>query len=162
VAFSEQDFAALYRAYAPGVYRRALRLTGSPSDADDVVAEIFTSLLERPQQYAGRSALSTFLYGVTTHACLVRLRNQRRRSRLLAERHEAASPYSRCLGPEGTAELRALLRRLPDPLAEVAVYYHLDELTHQEMADVLGCSRRTVGNLLKRLETALGELEQIL
>jgi RNA polymerase sigma-70 factor (ECF subfamily) len=40
---------------------------------------------------------------------------------------------------------------LPEPLGHVAVYYYLDELTHEEIAELLGCSRRHVGNLLVRL-----------
>lgn len=143
---------AIYRAHAPSVFRRARRLLGSDADADDAVAEVFTSLFERPEQYQGRSSLSTFLYAMTTHACLTHLRTQTRRLRLLQER-AAALPSS---APEPAAdvaqELRRLLREMPPPLGELAVYYYLDQLTHEEIAEVLGCSRRTVGKWLVRLQ----------
>jgi RNA polymerase sigma-70 factor (ECF subfamily) len=47
--------------------------------------------------------------------------------------------------------LRSALRELPEPLAHVAVYYYMDELTQDEISRILGCSRRHVGNLLERL-----------
>jgi RNA polymerase sigma-70 factor (ECF subfamily) len=53
--------------------------------------------------------------------------------------------------PEWTVAARDLLERLPQRLAEVAVYYYLDELSQREIASVLGCSHRHVGQLLARL-----------
>ena len=47
--------------------------------------------------------------------------------------------------------LHSALRELPEQLALVAVYYHVDELTHEEISELLGCSRRQVGKLLARL-----------
>jgi DNA-directed RNA polymerase specialized sigma24 family protein len=40
---------------------------------------------------------------------------------------------------------------MPEPLALVAVYYYVDELSHAEIARIMGCSSRHVGNLLERL-----------
>lgn len=151
----DRSFDALYRAHAPAVFRRARRLLGSEADAQDVVSDVFTSLYERPEQYAGRSALSTFLYSMTTHVCLNRIRSQRRRARLLENGHHATSAASHPAAPDRAAQLRELLQRMPDPLGQVAVYYYLDELTQAEVAELLGCSRRHVGDLLVRLDTWL-------
>jgi RNA polymerase sigma factor (sigma-70 family) len=143
-------FEALYRAYAPGVFRRARMLLQSDADAKDVVSDIFISLYERPEQFEGRSAPSTFLYSVTTNACLVRIRNRKKRTNLL-ERAAEASAAVRPLAPDSAAQLRNLLVKMPEELAQVAVYYYLDELTHQEIAEIMGCSRRHIGDLLVRL-----------
>ena len=148
----EQSFDAVYRAHAPTVFRRARKLLGSDADAQDVVSDVFTSLYERPEQYAGRSALATFLYSMTTHACLNQIRNQRRRARLHEAGREAiAVGPQHSSAPDRAAQLRELLLRMPEPLGQVAVYYYLDELTHAEIAELLGCSRRHVGDLLERL-----------
>lgn len=53
--------------------------------------------------------------------------------------------------PEGLVQLRAWLESLPEELARVAVYHHLDEMTQEEIAELLGCSRQWVGKLLARL-----------
>jgi DNA-binding transcriptional regulator LsrR (DeoR family) len=50
-------------------------------------------------------------------------------------------------------ELRARLLSLPDELARVAIYYHMDGMTQDELALVLGCSRQWVGKLLEQLES---------
>lgn len=75
----------MYRRHAASVYRRACTLLGNEADAHEVLQDLFVSLLERPDQFAGGSSLPTFLYSATTHACLNRLRNQKNRARLLGE-----------------------------------------------------------------------------
>lgn len=149
------EIEAAYRAHAHHVQRRAVRVLGDPSDASEVLQEVFLSLLDRPEQFAGKSSLSTWLYSATTHLCLNRLRNGRTQSRLATERAGAFSSPSRPPPADEIAELRNLLVRLPEDLAHVAVYYFGDEMTHEEIAEVLGCSRRHVGHLLERLERAM-------
>jgi RNA polymerase sigma-70 factor (ECF subfamily) len=141
--------AEAYRCHGGHVFRRARRLLGSEADAHEVVQDVFLSLLERPEQYEGRSMLTTFLYATTTHACLNRIRNQKNRARLL-EREAWADDGSIPLAPERRLELHALLRRMPDEWARAAVYHYMDDLTHDDIAAVMGCSRRHVGNLLAR------------
>jgi RNA polymerase sigma-70 factor (ECF subfamily) len=143
---------ALYRRHAPSVFRRALRILGNPADAHEVVQDVFLSLFERPEQYQAKSALTTFLYSATTHAALNRIRNQKNRLRLLSDQLPG-EPMDRSThtNPERLLELQGLLGRLPEPLGAVAVHYYLDELSHDEIARILGCSRRHVGHLLERL-----------
>ena len=124
---------------------------GDEAEAHEVVQDLFVSLLERPEQFAGRSTMSTFLYGATTHLCLNRLRNQRNRVRLLRGHSETGEQSPRT-SVDNLVALRAALASLPTQLAEVAVYYFVDELSHQEIATLLGCSRRHVGNLVVRVQ----------
>lgn len=148
----------LYRSHGPAVLRRARQLLGNDEEARDVLQDVFASLLRRPEQFAGRSSPMTFLYSMTTHCALGRLRQQRSQGRLLRARHGVEEPTSP--GHEALVQLRDWLATLPDELAQVAIYYHLDELTQDEIAEVLGCSRQWVGKLLKRVrEPAREELE---
>jgi len=152
VTAHDAAFDALYRTHAPSAFLRARRVLGSEADAYEVVHDVFISLLERPQQYTGKSSLTTFLYSAVTHACLNRLRNQATRARLLREHGALARPSaSLAPSPDDSAALRAALTAMPEPLAQVAVYYYLDELTHDDIARILTCSRRHVGDLLQRL-----------
>lgn len=141
----------LYVSHGPAVLRRARQLLGDEAEAQEVLHDVFTSLLHDPGQFAGTSSAMTFLYRMTTNAALGRLRRQRTHERLLAAdqlgREEPSSP-----SPEAIVELRAWLLGLPDELARVAIYYHMDGLTQEELATVLGCSRQWVGKLLARLE----------
>jgi RNA polymerase sigma factor (sigma-70 family) len=160
VAWASSDYETLYRRYAPMVQRRARALLGSEAEALDVVQDLFASLLERPEQFGQKSALSTFLYSATTHACWTRLRQQRGRRRLLAE-HLPAGERSEDARGERLALLREALAELDEELAQVAVYYYLDEMTHAEIAELLGCSRRQVGYLLERLTAKLERRREV-
>jgi len=150
------EIEAAYRAHAHHVERRAVFLLGCESDAREVVQEVFLSLIDQPGQFRGQSALTTWLYSATLHACLNRLRNQRTRARLLSEREAQLPMPARVTSSEQLVELRALLARLPDTLARVAVYHLADELSQEEIAMQLQCSRRQVQKLLAQLEQVLG------
>ena len=145
----------MYRRHAPLVHRRARALLGSDAAALDVVQDLFTSLYERPDQFQGKSSLPTFLYSATTHACWTRLRDGRNRLRLVQREGGALHQPSKAPDPEQLLELRQLLSRLDEPLASVLVYYFFDQMTHAEIAELVGCSRRQVGYLLERLDSEL-------
>lgn len=149
-----------YRLHAGHVFRRARRLLGSDADAHEVVQDVFLSLLERPEQFQGRSSVTTFLYSATTHACLNRIRNQRNRVRLLEAELPALEGEPPPLSPDRRLELHAMLRRMPDDCARAAVYHYLDDLTHDDIARIMDCSRRHVGNLLARIATWAQSEEQ--
>jgi RNA polymerase sigma-70 factor (ECF subfamily) len=143
--------AEIYRRHGAAVLRRARALLGDEAEAREVVQDLFVSLLERPAQFEGRSTLSTFLHSATTHACLNRLRDQRNRVRLLHERGAGLAPQERAQG-DALVHLRQALSLLPAQLAEVAVYYYVDELSQRELAALLGCSRRQVSTWIEELE----------
>jgi RNA polymerase sigma factor (sigma-70 family) len=153
MSWSAAEFDAVYRRHAPLVHRRARALLGDDAAALDVVQDLFTSLYERPAQFKGTSSLPTFLYSATTHACWTRLRNGRTRLRLVQQEGHAVHQTSAAPDPEQLAELRQLLARLDEPLASVLVYYFFDQMTHAEIAELVGCSRRQVGYLLERLDS---------
>lgn len=154
------NFDTLYRAHAPSVFRRARQLLQCDAEASEVVQDLFLSLYQRPDQFSGKSSLTTWLYSATTHACLNRLRNQRNRARLINENLSRAD-RDHAPGADVLSALRRVLRSLPEPLGQVAVYYYFDELTHDEIAGVIGCSRRHVGNLIERLHRTLEDRENV-
>jgi RNA polymerase sigma-70 factor (ECF subfamily) len=124
------------------------------------VHDVFVSLLERPEQYRGSSSLSTFLYSAVTHACLNRIRNQRVRLQRLREHWLQVIARPRVEAPaEISRALRSALRRMPEPLAEVAVYFYMDGLSHEQIAELLGCSKRQVGYHLAAIERWAGREE---
>jgi RNA polymerase sigma-70 factor (ECF subfamily) len=157
VTLSSDDCDALYRKHAPAAFRRAQRMLGSAADADEVVHEVFLRLFEGPTTFRGTSKLSTYLYSAVTHVCLNRIRNSRTQNRLASERVHVIPTRDPGTRPEWTVAAHDLLRRLPDPLAAVAVYYYLDELSQREIAEILGCSHVHVGKLIRRIEVFADE-----
>lgn len=140
----------LYLSHGPAVLRRARKILSDEVEAQEVLHDVFTSLIENPGQFRGQSSIMTFLYSMTTHAALSRVRKSARRRELLAvnmnPEHDGASPMG-----QARVELRELLGSLPKELAEVAVAYHLDRMSQDEIAVTMGCSRQWVGKLLARL-----------
>jgi len=158
-AVARLDIERAYRQYHHSVLRRATQLLGSDPSAREVVQEVFVSLIRDPAQFRGASSIATWLYSATTHLCLKRIRDRDNRARLLAEHVAPAQAYAVAAPMEDQAAARQLLARLPEKLARVAVYAYFDGLTHDEIADILGCSRRYVGKLLARVAELSGAAE---
>lgn len=150
MSVSGHEVSELYLRHGGMVFRRARRLLRSDAEAHEVVQDLFLSLLERPEQIDVTRALTAWFYSATTHACLNRLRNRQNRARLTAEQGPAREEQSG-LGPDALALLRDALCKLPPPLAEVAVYAFCDGLSQEEIAPLIGCSRRQVGVLIERV-----------
>lgn len=150
------DVERLYRSHGQIVLRRARTLLGSEPDAQEALQEVFASLLRAPDSLRSASSVVGWLYQATTHYCLNQLRNRRTGARLLQLRPpaDALAP-----SPEPLAEVRSLLSLLPDEVAAAVVYHHLDGMTHAEVAELLGCSRRKVGYLLERAGESLAQAE---
>lgn len=146
------DVEDVFRRHGPAILRRATTILGDRSEADDVLQDVFRIVLAKRSAFGGRSAIGTWLYQVTTRACLNRMRRVRRRSALLRMRTDEVMPCDDERSPEIMAQLRQVLEHLPVDLAEVGIHYYVEGMTHDEIACVLGCSRRKVGNLLEKFQ----------
>jgi len=146
----------LYREHGHQVLRRARRLLRNDEDARDVLQDVFLDIFKNPDRFEARSSIATYLYAATTHACLNRLRDGKTRTRLVAiegaGRTQAAPARS-----ESRALACEILGGLSDDDAALAVYLYCDELTHDEIAELYGCSRRHIGDLAKRLQNRIME-----
>jgi RNA polymerase sigma-70 factor (ECF subfamily) len=143
--------AELYEKYARLVHRRAMRFFPD-SEAEEVTHEVFVQVIEKLDTFRADASPATWLYRITTNHCLNRIRNRGRRQELWRERAIDVLPSS-SLAPnqEAVVFLRQLWADLPDELLRIAVYYHVDGLTHGEIARIVGLSRRSVGNRLDEL-----------
>jgi RNA polymerase sigma-70 factor (ECF subfamily) len=143
------DLKALFARHGALVYRRARRILGSHEDAEEATQEVFIRVLKSVERFEGRASVTTWLYEITTNYCLNQLRNRKRRDEL----RTANAPGDTAVGtarPDDLAEARRLLARADLEQAKAALYVYLDGMSHQEAADLLGVSKRTVGNLLDR------------
>ncbi len=140
----------LFLTQGPAVYRRALRLLGNHADAEEATQEVFIRVLRGAAEFSGQSQLSTWLYRITTNYCLNHIRDQRRRRELFKEHVASASDGTAPTAAGDLVLLRRLLAEAEEDLARVAIYIYMDGMTHEEVAEVLAVSRRTVGNQLAR------------
>ncbi|MBL8953653.1 MAG: sigma-70 family RNA polymerase sigma factor [Myxococcaceae bacterium] len=153
----------LYSQYGPMVLRRARAMLGDEQAARDATQEIFLKVFSAWAAFRADSSPVTWLYRATTNHCLNLLRNGARHSAALdllgrtlvghtLVGHTAGGHTS--VGLDERLTLRAVLDRVPAPLREIAVYYYLDQLSHDEIAKLTGVSRRTVGNRLVEFHAA--------
>ena len=142
----------LYRLHGAMVLRRARRILGEEEAARDAMQEVFVKVMRDRESFRGESSPVTWLYKVTTNLCLNKIRDASRQRVLLAQN----APVEAAAGaaPEERAGIAAFLATLPDELREIAVYYFVDEMNQDEIAEIVGVSRRTVGNRLDEFRVA--------
>jgi RNA polymerase sigma-70 factor (ECF subfamily) len=137
----------LFEDYGPMVYRRCRRLLGE-HDAPDAVQEVFMRVVEKRELFRGDSAPSTWLYRVATLHCLQRLRNsERRRGKLELLKSEPTDHFETPLDDH-----LALLHSIHDQPEETRLMLFLryvDGLSMQEVAEIVGRSRKTVAERVK-------------
>jgi RNA polymerase sigma-70 factor (ECF subfamily) len=156
-------FAALYRRHHAAVYRFARLMTGSGALAEDVVQEVFLVLMRNAARYdAGRSSLSTYLYGVARHQTRRRLSRERRFvafddeavERTSVARYEPSAELER---QDDLQRLRCAILSLPSRYREVLVLCDLHDVSYADAAATIGCALGTVRSRLHRARQLLGE-----
>ncbi len=72
-----QAFALLVDQNSDPIYRLALKMTGNPQDAEDVLQETFIKAYNHISSFEGRSKISTWLYRIATNEALMLLRKRK-------------------------------------------------------------------------------------
>jgi len=153
VAHSQQRAAELYRQYGPLVYRRCLRLLKDPEAAKDATQEVFMKLVRDMERLQDRETVLPWMYRVAMNHCLNLRRNAARRGEDTAEAGLEIADVARESLPD-RALVQQVLSRFDASTQAVAVGVLVDGLEHEEMAEVLGVSRRTVARKLERFLAA--------
>jgi RNA polymerase sigma-70 factor (ECF subfamily) len=142
----------LYARHGAMVLRRARALLGDEEAAWDALQEVFVRALRSGRAFRRESSPTTWLYRITTNYCFNVLRDAGRRGTKL---RGLAPAFQRDIDrntPDVRLAVSEILARLPDELCEIAVYHHVDRMSHGEIAAVMGVSRRTIGNRLKEFQ----------
>jgi RNA polymerase sigma factor (sigma-70 family) len=165
-----EQLARLFESHHGLVFQAAYRLTGSASDAEDVLQTVFLRLLRRDLREPLAPNAEGYLRRSAVNAALDLLR-ARSRSRTVPL-SEAESMATSQVDPEratGERELKEWLRRavagLSGRAAEVFALRYLEGLSHPQIARLLGTSQaviavtlhRTRGRLRRQIRLFLGE-----
>jgi RNA polymerase sigma factor (sigma-70 family) len=142
----------LYNGYRNKVLKRARQLLRDEQEAEDATQEVFLRLLDAKERVLAHPEPQAWLHRVTTNLCLNRLRDKGRRTKLLAQYPASNDQHGSNAETRTTAV--EILRRVPSDLLEIATYYHADGMTCQEIAAIVGVSRRTIGNRLVDFQSA--------
>jgi RNA polymerase sigma-70 factor (ECF subfamily) len=150
-------FEEVYRAHFAFVWRSLRRLGIREEDAADTAQEVFIVVHRKLPEFAGRSKLTTWLYGVCFRVASER-RRARPRAPLAAQEAEAlvgrpADPAATAERNQGLAMLERVLDRMPDEQRAVFCLFELEGMTGEEIAEALEIP---LGTAYSRLRLARG------
>jgi RNA polymerase sigma-70 factor (ECF subfamily) len=142
-------FEELYRTHAGRLYSLAWRMVGNPSDAEDLLQEIFLSAHRKLDTVRGDAALGTWLYRLGMNQILDYLRSRAARAGQLTDGIDDASlladASSRRIDASAIArvDLERAIAQLPEGSRAAFVLHDVEGLEHREVADVLGVAEGT-------------------
>ncbi len=148
------------------VYLLCYRFVGSHEDASDLSQDVFLRAFRGLRSFRGQSTLATWLYRIGVNVCLNRVsaKDTLRRLTTPIEAQQfvdvrAELPSDLMLRNERNARVRAAIARLPRKQRATLILRTYHEMSHQEIADVLGSS---VGAVKANFFHALGSLKKLL
>jgi len=172
-AGNQDALEALFSNLSPALYQTALRLVGTPEEAEDVLQEGLMSAYRNLRRFEGRSQFSTWLTRIVINAALMRLRSRRSRPAVslderLADDDEmtfADQFPDTAPNPEqivARRELEELLRRnlqtLSPVLRSAFILREMEGFSTEEAAEELGISQGTLKARLHRAKRQLSRL----
>ena len=163
-------FDELVRKYRERLYGVIYNMTSNREDAADLTQESFIKAFSSINRFQGKSAFFTWLYRIGVNTALSHLkRNRFRRFFSLEHIQEEGSNAQilETLAAKHKSEKGALLSELQEKLNDalqklspkhrtVVVLFEIEDLSHQEIAEIVGCS---VGTVRSRLHYAKQQLQ---
>jgi RNA polymerase sigma-70 factor (ECF subfamily) len=167
------SFDALVQRYRERVYGVIYNLTSNREDAADLTQDTFIKAFHSIARFKGHSSFFSWLYRIAINATLSHLRRNRMRrffslEKLVEEDHNAE--LLQALVVKATNGKETALKELQEKLNEalqklsfkhrtVITLFEIDQLSHQEIADIMECS---VGTVRSRLHYAKQQLQAFL
>ncbi len=149
------------------VFRLALRITHNAHMADEVLQEVFVTLVEKLDSFREEATFSTWLYRVATNASLLQIRNKKKDGKnislesyvpyddkgMLSEillRDWSSSPDEIFAGKEGIEVIERAIDGLPDKYRIVFHLRDIEGLSNEEVGGILGLSLSAVKSRIHR------------
>jgi RNA polymerase sigma-70 factor (ECF subfamily) len=143
------------------VYQLCYRFVGNHEDASDLAQDVFVRAFRGLRSFRGHSSLGTWLYRIGVNVCLNRVSTKKPITEDLEARQHIDlrnhSPIDRLMQDERAARVRAAIARLPRKQRATLILRMYHELSHQQIAEVLGSS---VGAVKANFFHALGNLKK--
>jgi len=159
----------LLASHMPQLYRVALRVLGTPEDAEDALQEGLLQVVQHLQEFEGRSRFSTWLTRVVINAALMQLRRSRRVVMTSTDERPGPdalsladtitdpgpNPEEMCAQEELRQILRRKLRRLPAAYGSALWLRDLQGMSTREAAEAMGIPEGSLKSHLHRARLRL-------
>jgi len=162
-----EAFGEIVRRWERRIFALAFGMLGREEDARDATQETFLAAFRNLRGFRGEAKVSSWLHRIAVNQCITRQRRAKVRSETAledeAEKNAAVFALPADVSPARAAEhrevssaVRKAVCALPADLRQVVVMKEFEELTFQEISDVLDVPLSTVKS---RLYTALRQLQ---
>ena len=174
-AGSEAAYAWLIGEFQQPVYGLVYRIVNDPADAADTTQDVFLKVFRGMKDFHGQSSLKTWIYRIALHEAANRrrwwFRHKARETSIepaetecaspgetaieIALTDHADSPFDCVAHHEVQHRVEQELRQVPEPYRTTLILRDLEEMSYEEIADVLEISLGTVKSRLTRGREAL-------
>ncbi|GAB4266449.1 MAG: sigma-70 family RNA polymerase sigma factor [Candidatus Rifleibacteriota bacterium] len=167
----EACFRELVERHKKRVFNLTYRFLNGSSDAEDIAQEVFVKVYFAKSSYKPTAKFTTWLYVITRNTCLQAIKrrgntismnekasnsNETEVQALLTDA-TAKNPFEKILSAEKRQKIAEAIAKLPETQRMVILLRRYDQLSYEEIAEVLGCSVQAVKSLLFRGRTSLKE-----
>jgi RNA polymerase sigma-70 factor, ECF subfamily len=168
----ESAYEALIVQYQQPVYNLVCRLMNDQSDAADVVQEFFLKVFRSIRSFRGNSSLKTWIYRITVNEAHNHRRwfSRHQRQEVSLGREDGVQSYDEVFADPGRSpfdytadgETRALVEQalveLNPKFRAAVVLRDIEDLSYEEIAEVLDISLGTVKSRILRGREALRKI----
>jgi RNA polymerase sigma-70 factor (ECF subfamily) len=159
---SQQAFSLLYHRYFDKLCWFAQQYLYSKAEAEDIVQEVFTKIIESPKLFDASQKFNTWIFTLTANRCKNTLRNEINRSRLQQENlaiqdtQEASNAYDAALLK---SQLSKVYKTLSEKEKKLFVLRFEQSYNTKEIANILDIPEGSVKSglfyLLKKIKESL-------
>jgi RNA polymerase sigma factor (sigma-70 family) len=167
----EPAFKYLVDTYQDRVYNTAMGILQNAEDAEDVAQEVFIKVFRSIHNFKGDSKLSTWIYRIATTGALDVLRSRKSKKRfgiiqrLFGENNEPEFELPDFNHPgvsldrkENAAKLFKAIAELPENQRVAFTLHKLEDLSYQEVSEVMATSVPAVESLMHRAKQNLRKI----
>ena len=156
----------LVHRYGARIFRLALRITGSPEDAQEVSQDVLLNIVRKIGTFKGESALGSWIYRITANAAYEKLRSRRGKDEISWEvllpsfdadghlldsgRDWTQSAEDPAIQAEVRRRLKEAVESLPADYRAAFVLHDMEGLSNPEIAEMLGISLPAVKSRVHR------------
>jgi RNA polymerase sigma-70 factor (ECF subfamily) len=158
-----EAFAAIVRRHGPYLRAFAIRLTGSPADADDALQDALLAAWERMPELEDADKLRAWLASIVARKSTDQLRRRKPSSELDEEREvdHRSGPEQAAVATSRLEALSGVLEHLPELQRQCWALKEIAGLSYDEIADQLGLTVTIVrGKLARARATVVKEMEE--
>jgi len=167
----ESAFEILVNRHQTSILNLTYRFIGDRTQAKDLAQEVFIRVWQSAKSYEPRAKFTTWIYRITANLCFNQLKSARGKRWFSFSRsnEESVTTIEETLADKGPSaedilvekersrQISQALQSLPDNQKMAVILKRYDELSYQEIAQVIGCSVSAVESLLVRAKRTLQE-----